>query len=63
MSDSCESTDWSLLGSIVHGILLGSQVLLQGILPTQGSNLAFLHCGWILHCLRHQGSPEAMDKH
>ena len=34
-----------------------SHALLQGIFPTQGSNLGLLHCGQILHCLSHQGSP------
>ena len=29
--------------------------LLQGIFPTQGSNLGFLHCRQILYCLSHQG--------
>ena len=31
--------------------------LLQGIFPSQGSNLSFLHCRPILYCLKHQGSP------
>ena len=29
----------------------------QGIFPTQGSNLGFLHCRQILYHLSHQGSP------
>ena len=33
--------------------------LLQGIFPTQGSNLGVLYCGWILYHLSHQGSPLA----
>ena len=43
----------------VHRILqarvleLGS--LLQGIFPTQGSNLGLPHCRWILYCLSLQG--------
>ena len=32
-------------------------VLLQGIFLTQGSNLGLLHCGQILYCRSHQGSP------
>ena len=39
---------------------MGSQSLLQGIFPTQGSNLhllCLLHCRQILYHLRHQGSP------
>ena len=31
--------------------------LLQGIFPTQGLNPGLLHCGQILYCLSHQGSP------
>ena len=37
---------------------VGSLSLLQGIFPTQGSNLGLLHCGWILYQLSHRGSPE-----
>ena len=36
---------------------VGSHFLLQGIFPTQGSNLGFLHCRQILYCLSYQGSP------
>ena len=36
---------------------VGCHSLLQGIFPTQGSNLGLLHCGLILYCLSHQGSP------
>ena len=36
---------------------LGCHFLLQGIFPTQGSNLGLLHCRWILYCLSPQGSP------
>ena len=32
--------------------------LLQGIFPTQGSNLGLLHCRWILYQLSHKGSPK-----
>ena len=31
--------------------------LLQRIFPTQGLNLGFLHCRWILYCLSHQRNP------
>ena len=31
--------------------------LLQGIIPTQGSNQCLLHCRWILCQLSHQGRP------
>ena len=36
---------------------VGSQSLLQGIFPTQGSNMGVLHCRQILYHLSHQGSP------
>ena len=36
---------------------VGSLSLLQGIFPTQGSNLGLPHCRWILYQLSHQGSP------
>ena len=36
---------------------VGSLPLLQGIFPTQGSNLGLLHCRRILYQLSHQGSP------
>ena len=36
---------------------VGSLSLLQGIFPTQGSNSGLPHCGCILYCLNHQGSP------
>ena len=36
---------------------VGSHSFLQGIFPTQGLNLGFLHCRQILYLLSHQGSP------
>ena len=36
---------------------VGCHFLLQGIFPTQGSNLGLLYCRQILYCLSHQGSP------
>ena len=39
---------------------MGSHTLLQGIFPTQGLNLDFLHCRQILYCLSHQGSLKLM---
>ena len=36
---------------------MGCHVLLQGIFPTQGSNLGLLHCRQIRYYLSHQGSP------
>ena len=36
---------------------VSSHSLLQGIFPTQGSNLGLRHCRWILYQLSPQGSP------
>ena len=36
---------------------VGSLSLLQGIFPTQESNLGLLYCKWILYQLSYQGSP------
>ena len=36
---------------------VGCHFLLQGIVPTQGSNPGLLHCRQILYLLSHQGSP------
>ena len=41
----------------------GSRALLQGIFPTQGSNLGPLHCRQILYCLSHQGPWGESVKH
>ena len=38
---------------------VGCHSLLQGIFPTQGSNLGFLHCRQTLYHLSHKGSPTA----
>ena len=40
---------------------VGCHALLQGIFPTQGMNPGLRHCRWILHCLSHQGSPNATE--
>ena len=37
--------------------------LLQGIVPTQGSNPGLLHCRQILYQLSHKGSPKEMEEH
>ena len=39
---------------------VGSLSLIQGIFPTQGSNLDLLHSRWILHQLSHKGSPRIL---
>ena len=49
----CSPMDCSLTDSSVHGILQ-ARILLQGIVPTQGSNPGFLHCKRILYCWSHQ---------
>ena len=36
---------------------VGSHSLLQGIFPSQGWNPGLPHCGRILYCVSHQGSP------
>ena len=59
----CNPTDCSPPGSSVHGDSpnkntgVGCHALLQGIFPTQGSNLDLPHCRQILYHLSHQGSP------
>ena len=59
--------DCSLPGSSVHGdspgknTVVGCHALLQGIFPTQGSNLGLLHCRRILYHLSHQGSPWILE--
>ena len=40
---------------------MGFHSLLQGIFPTQGSNLGLLHCRQILYHLSHQGSPDTIS--
>ena len=61
----CNSMDCSLPGTSVHGDSpgqntgMGCHALLQGTLPTQGSNLGLPHCRQILNHLSHQGSPSS----
>ena len=51
----CNPMDCSLPGSSIHeespgkNTGVGGHALLQGIFPTQGSNLGLLHCGQILY--------------
>ena len=40
---------------------VGSLSLLQGIIPTQGSNSGLLHCRWILYQLSQKGSPRILE--
>ena len=59
----CDPMDYSPPGSSVHRDSPGKNfgeschALLQGIFPTQGSNLGLPHFSQILYCLGHQGSP------
>ena len=60
----CDPMDCSLPGSSVHGDSpdkntgLGCHGLLQGILPTHGSNPGLLHCRQILYQLSNKGIPK-----
>ena len=36
---------------------VGCHALLQGIIPTQETNLGLLHCRRIIYCLSHRGRP------
>ena len=59
----CDPMDYSLVGSSVHGDSSGKNTgegcyaLLEGIFPTQGSNIGLPHCRQMLYHLSHQGSP------
>ena len=63
----CDPMNYSLLGSSVSGDSpgkntgVGCHALLQGIFPTQGSNLGLLHCRQILYWLNHQRSPRIQE--
>ena len=46
---------WDFLGKSTG---VGYHFLLQGIVPTQGSNPGLLHCRQTLYHLSHQVSPE-----
>ena len=55
----CDPMDCSSPGSSVHGTFqantgVGCHFLLQGIFPTQGSNLGLPHCRQTLYHLSHQ---------
>ena len=65
----CDPMDCSPLGSSVHGDSPGKNTgggchaLLQGLLPTQGSNPGLPHCRRILYQLSHKGSPGDLISH
>ena len=44
-----------------YEFLLHCHFLLQGIFPTQGLNLGFLHCRQILYHLSHQRNPRILE--
>ena len=56
----CSSPVSSVHGTLQARILewVARHSLLQGISPTQGSNLGLLHCRQILYHVNHQGSPK-----
>ena len=60
VSDSYDRMDCSLPGSSVDSpgknTGVGCHFFLQGIFPTQGTNLGLLHCRQILYHLSHHGS-------
>ena len=62
----CDPMDCSPPGSSVHGDStgkntgVGCHALLQGILPTQGSNPGLPHGEQIFYSLCHQGSPRIL---
>ena len=49
---------WNSLGQNTG---MGSFCLLQGIIPTQGSNPGLLHCRQILYQLSHKRSPRILE--
>ena len=50
---------WSSAGQNTR---VGSLSLLQGILPTQGSNPGLPHCRQILYQLSHKASPHSQER-
>ena len=48
--------DYTILGILQARMLGWVAASFQVIVPTQGSNPGFLHCGGILYQLSHQGS-------
>ena len=55
----CSSPVSSVHGTLQARILewVARHSLLQGISPTQGSNLGLLHCRQFLYCLSHREAP------
>ena len=61
VSDSLQSHGNSPWNSLGQNTGVGSLFLLQGIFPTQRSNLGLPRCRQILHQLSHQGSPRILE--
>ena len=65
----CNPMDCSCHDTVGHGdgdssgknTGVGCYALLQGILPTQGSNPALPHCRQILYHLSHQETPRILE--
>ena len=63
----CNCKDCSPPGSSVHkdspgkNTGVGCHALLQGIFPTQGSNLSLPHCRQIFNQLSHKGSLRILE--
>ena len=68
MSNTCDTIDYSLPGSSVHGIFpgkntgVGCHSLLQGIFPIQGLNMDLLQGRQVLYQLNYQGNLESESK-
>ena len=60
MSDSCNSMDYSLPVSSVHGDPPGKNTGVGCRVLFQGSNPGFPHCRLNFYCLNHQGSPRIL---
>ena len=64
----CDPMDCNPPGSSAHGIFQarvlewGCHFLLQGIFPTQGSNLGLPHCRQIFYQLSYKGSLKLFQK-
>ena len=59
---ACPFGLYSLWNSLGQNTGVGSSLsLLQGILPSQGSNPGLLHCRRILYQLSHRGSPRILE--
>ena len=54
---ACDAGDPGSIPGLGRALEWDCHFFLQGIFPTQGSNLGVLHCRQILYHLSHQGSP------